>query len=159
MLTWAGSLGAIVQCVTRLATGMAYDRIGFKKIFSVVLFITMVNSLVCYRVRTMPVPYFICILTVFFCFAATYAVFPTPAVKTFGPKYGAQVYSMMVFGACFTSLTNYIIIKVLKHLIGFDGIFGIGSVFTVVAIILISCFDERLDVERLDKLGHIEYVT
>jgi len=145
--------------VTRLATGWAYDKVGFKRIFSVTLIITLINSGVCYISRTTPALYFICVLTTFFCFAATFAVFPTPAAKTFGPKYGAQVYAMVVFGACFTSLSNYIIVKVLKDKIEFTGIFGIGSGSTVLAILLMCFFNEKLDVERLDKMGHIEWTN
>ena len=89
MMSWAGSIGAIVQCVTRLASGIAYDKMGFKIIFFAVLVVTLVNSIVGYRVRTIPWLYFFCILTTFFCFAVTFATFPAPAAKTFGPKYGA----------------------------------------------------------------------
>ena len=66
---------------------------------------------------------------------------------------------MVVFGACFTSLSNFFIVKYLKDAIDFEGIFAIGSAFTGVAIFLIVCFNEKLDVERLERLGHIEWIT
>lgn len=157
LLTWAGSLSAIVQCVTRLATGIAYDKLDFKKIYIVVLLVTLVNSVVCYQVRKIHALYFMCVLITFFCFAATFAVFPTPCAKTFGPKYGAQVYAMVVFGACFTSLSNYIIVKVLKDLIGFEGIFGIGSGFTMIAVLICLIFSEKLDIKRMESKGLITW--
>jgi len=64
---------------------------------------------------------------------------------------------MVVFGACFTSLSNYIIVKYVKEHINFVGIFGIGSGFTAFAVLLILCFNEKLDSARLEKMGHIVY--
>lgn len=60
-LSWAGSTAAIVQAVTRLSVGALYDKLGFKKIFNVLMLINIFNSILAYPARTSTWLFFISI--------------------------------------------------------------------------------------------------
>ena len=79
LLTWAGSLAALLQAVTRLVFGSLYDKYGFKRLFYIIIFVNLVNSIVCYHTRYIPALYFICILMTYWVFAGIFSIFPAPA--------------------------------------------------------------------------------
>lgn len=52
LLAWAGSSAAVVQAVSRVGFGFAYDKVGFKKIFKCLMIINIVTALACYAARS-----------------------------------------------------------------------------------------------------------
>ena len=88
LLTWAGSLSAIVQAVTRLSVGGLYDKFGFKKIFIPLMILNLLLSIFAYPAKEHASLFFICILLNYFVQAGLFSLFPTPAAKTFGYTYG-----------------------------------------------------------------------
>ena len=117
LLSWATSISAVLQAVTRLLFGYLYDKFGFKKLFYILMIINIVNSIICYHARNWTPVYFICILLVYMVFAGMFSIFPAPAAQTFGPKYGAQVYSIILVSGLFSSLIDTINNKVLYTLL------------------------------------------
>ena len=54
-----------------------------------------------------------------------------------------------------TSVSNLLIVTYLEDKIGYQNIFYIGAGCTVLALVLNFFFNEKLDVERLDKKAHL----
>lgn len=89
LLSWAASISAILQALTRLLFGYLYDKFGFKKLFYILMTINIFNAVLCYHARNWTPAYFVCILCLYMVFAGLYSIFPAPAAQTFGNKYGA----------------------------------------------------------------------
>jgi len=51
LLSWAGSVAAITQGVTRLTVGTLYDHLGFRKIFFFLMGVNTVLALCAYKFR------------------------------------------------------------------------------------------------------------
>jgi hypothetical protein len=45
MLTWAGSLGSLMNALSRLSMGYFFDKVGFKVVFLILISIQLLNSL------------------------------------------------------------------------------------------------------------------
>jgi len=146
ILSEAASVSGIVQFVTRLSIGALYDKLGFKLIFIVLMVINTANAFICYHVRKIMWLYIVCIELNYVVLAGIFALFPAPAIKTFGPKYGPQVYTLILLGAPASSILDMINIKVLYDIIGEVPILAIGGVFSILALIVLVSFSERLDV-------------
>ena len=136
--------------------GLLYDKIGFKIIFYFAMVVSIVISIFCYIARTHDIWFFFCIQLSFMVFASIFSLFPAPVSQTFGPKYGTQVYALVLANTSITSAINCVFIKVLFDRIGNQNIFYIGTALSVLAILINLTFDEKLDVERLRKKGRIE---
>lgn len=77
--------------------------------------------------------------------------------KTFGPKYGAQVYSWVLMGNLLEATYATLQVQFLFKPLGPENIFHICTGISVLCLINIFLFRERLDIERLDKKGLIEW--
>lgn len=50
--------------------------------------------------------------------ASIFSLFPAPVASTFGPKFGTQVYALVLASSSITSVANCVAIKVLYDRIG-----------------------------------------
>lgn len=86
-----------------------------------------------------------------------FALFPTPVFKTFGPKYGPQIYTFSLLGTCLSSVGTSLLVQFEYESLGVRSLFYIGSICTIIDILLALPFKEELDIERLDNKGLIEW--
>ena len=85
LLTWAASIGSgLVNGLSRISLGAIVDRVGFKTIFTVLMSIQLVNSLMCYWAAYIPWLYFTCIMLNYMCIGGTFAIFPVAVTNVFG---------------------------------------------------------------------------
>jgi hypothetical protein len=87
-----------------------------------------------------------------------FTLFPVPVAKTFGMKYGIQVYALVMVAWSFNSLTNIFFIECVSSKIDTYGnlvVYMICLGFTVVAIFMNYHFSEVLDIEHMEKKGKI----
>ena len=82
------------------------------------MLVNFVNSLVCFPARYNKWLYFICIQLNFFVIAGIYSLFPVPVCSTFGPKYGAQIYSVIMSSVVLASFSITFAMTVLYPIIG-----------------------------------------
>jgi len=108
ILSEAASVSGIVQFITRLSIGALYDKVGFRFIFAILMVVNAANAFICYHVRETMWLYIICIELNYMVLAGIFALFPAPAIKTFGPKHGAQVYSLVLLGGATVSILNLV---------------------------------------------------
>ena len=89
--------------------------------------------------------------------AGIWALSPVPVSKMFGPKYGVRVYSLVAFGGLLSSTFDTACIVVLYDTIGIKPIFELSGSLAAIALIVCLCFDEKLDVEKMDKKGLLDW--
>jgi hypothetical protein len=82
---------------------------------------------------------------------------PVPVAKMFGPKYGVRVYSIVVLGALLSSMFDMACIVALYDTIGIKPIFELSGSFAAIALMVCLCFDEKLDVEKMEKKGLLDW--
>ena len=155
LLSWAGSLAGITQFITRLIVGSLYDYLGFRKIFFALMVMNIFLSFFSYNFKTNDAVWFMCIQMNYIVVAGIFALFPTPTYNTFGEDKAPQIYSIILLGSFFSSLTDNILIKFVYDYVGAEHLFFIGGAASVVAWLILYFFNERLDIERLDKKGLI----
>lgn len=118
ILSEAASASGVVQFLSRLIIGALYDKLGFKPIFTFLLTVLIVNSFTCYHVRDVMWLYILCIELNYMTISGIFALFPAPVIKTFGPKYGAQVYTIIFCGEPLASIIDLITFSQLYSVVG-----------------------------------------
>lgn len=86
-----------------------------------------------------------------------FALFPAPAVKTFGGDTGVRIYALILYSSVLCSVFVTLLVKFLYDVIGLHGLIWIGFGFTIVCVFINIIFNERLDIERLDLKGLVEW--
>ena len=121
------------------------------------MIINAINAVVCYQVREIMWIYIICIELNYLVLAGIFSVYPASVVKTFGLKYGPQIYTIIILGSPGSMIINTFIMKVLYKYIGEFPILCFGSGVSIAGLIVCLYFDESLDIEDMDKKGLIEW--
>lgn len=106
-------------------------------------------SLTIYWVTSLPSLYFICVLLNYFSNGGLFAVFPGSVTNVFGLKFGPQVYTIILLASIVSSCLNIVMTDVLLPVAGFAACFYLGSFVTILALIVLWRFEEKLDVENL----------
>ena len=92
-LTWAASIGSgLVNGLSRIVFGTLADHYSFKTVLGGLMFIQLINALVCFWAAYVTEIYFACILINYMCVGGLFAVFPVSVTKMFGLKHGPQIY-------------------------------------------------------------------
>ena len=151
LLSWASSCAALTQAVTSISVGFLYDKLGFKTIFIALMMINAANSLVAYSARYNDALFFACVQLNFMVFAGMFALFPTPVGKTFGDKYGVQVYSYVMLSSPLKSIISMFGIDYLEQKIGVQELLYTGTASSFMALIICLCFNEKLDIQRMER--------
>lgn len=151
-LTWAASIGSgMVNGFSRIVLGATVDKAGFKKLFTILMSVQLVNSLVCYWAAYIPALYFICIMVNYMVIGGIFAIFPVAVTNVFGLEAGPGIYVWILLGSFFSSCINLLETTILEPALGFASLFYFGSIMQVISLIVIWFYEEKLDVERLRK--------
>uniref|UniRef100_A0A7S3MI29 Major facilitator superfamily (MFS) profile domain-containing protein n=1 Tax=Favella ehrenbergii TaxID=182087 RepID=A0A7S3MI29_9SPIT len=157
VLTWAASIGAgLVNGCTRLILGSLLDKHGFKKLFAILMFCQLVVSLVCYHAVYWPWLYFLCILLNYMSLGGMFTIFPVCVQNVFGLESGPQIYVWILLGSFVASVLNTLSTIYLLPSVGFQALFYFGSVAQVITLLILHCFEEKLDVERLARFNALK---
>lgn len=74
------------------------------------------------------------------CEGGHFVLFPPLAMKVFGTKVGATVYSLMMIGFCCSNLSQFGITMAAKPSIGYENEFWIFFSFTAISLFLLFAF-------------------
>ena len=157
VLSMASSASGLIQLFARIGFGSLYDKVGFKSIFYSIMALNTLNGLLVYRFRHNEVFFVLCIEMTYIVFSGMYSMLPTATYQTFGPKQGPRAYAVILLGSTVCAFTSYLEQHFLYDIIGVENILYLGSVGSVLAIIVCSFFNETLDFERMEKLGLIKW--
>jgi len=119
--------------------------------------INALNALLVYRFRYNQAVFCLCIELMYMVFAGIYSILPIATYQTFGPKQGPRAFAVILMGNTLGAVTSYIDQHFLYDLIGVENILRIGSISSVLAMMVCFSFSENLDFERMDRLGLIEW--
>ena len=133
-----GGLGALANGLGRIFWGTLCDKIGFKHSFAL---LTLVQSLVhAYYpyVAGSKAAFLLFTCTSFFFLAGNFALMPPSVVRLFGPKNGSLLYGIIYSAFGVASIGTLFLNKHLIESLGFEGVFRILSLLSIVSTILTS---------------------
>jgi hypothetical protein len=122
---------------------------------TILMLVSLVDSLVVYWVSEIPSIYFICVLGNYFTVGGLYAVFPGSVTNCFGLNFGPQIYTIILLAISLSSVLNIVMTDLLLPATSFEFCFYIGSAVTCVALATIWRFEEKLDVENLQRVNGV----
>ena len=146
LLTWAGSISAISSTLMRISVGYLYDKFGLKRILFLIFSINTVVAFASYTATQLPYLYFCCIQLNYAGVGGIYALLPTPVVKTFGNKYGPQIYTIIMFGGTFAVVIDTLLVQFFFEKFGPYFIFIFCGVVSLIGLCLCMFFDPQLDI-------------
>lgn len=155
LLTIAASASAISQTLGRFISSSLYDVYGIKPVFLIMMIVNFIVAVTVYDTLKYPLVYLAFVQVNFYLLGGIFSLFPTPISKSFGPKFGAQVYTLALLGGLCSSLIITVMMQFLAKPLGVRGLFNIGASFALITIVQVVNFDERIDIERLDAKGLI----
>uniref|UniRef100_A0A0N5BNT5 MFS domain-containing protein n=1 Tax=Strongyloides papillosus TaxID=174720 RepID=A0A0N5BNT5_STREA len=136
-LAYAFSVGSIANAIARIGWGLLTDVTSFQVTMSIASFCS------CGLLLTMPLTklfgqyvYFIWLVLMFICLAATHALFITATVKCFGPKYKATNYGLLILSTTFSGILLAITSQYLLVDLGYTWVFIMVSVFPFITLVL-----------------------
>jgi len=143
-LTLAGSLGASCNGISRIFWAPLADKLGFKRVYFVLLCIQILISGTTHFVCNFnSVMYVIWVCLSYWCLGGQFAMAPPLVVKMFGPEYGGLIYSLMFSAFSFSSLAGFLVSNYLIQIIGDDALFYIAAGLSCVSLILLVFFTEE----------------
>lgn len=148
-VTMVGSLGAIVNALSRLAVGLAFQKFGYRIVGLSILVISIVTSLLYLPCATNPVTYMIA--TIFFevTYGGQLGMYPLVSDRIFKEK-GAATYSYLYSSFTFSlifSLNMYTYTK---------SWFGEYAPFLIVAVLAACAYPSVLKVAAKQEESEIE---
>ena len=151
-LTWAASIGSgVINGLSRVVLGALVDKVGFKKLFIILMVIQLINSVGCYWAAFVPSLYFMCVMLNYLCLGGLFAIFPVAVTNVYGLAAGPKIYVWVLLGSFLSSLINLLETTYLQELLGFMALFYFGSVTQIACLVVTCCYQEKLDVERLRR--------
>ena len=151
LLSTASSLGGVTSCLARGLFGKLVDVYDFKRLYFLILGLNFLNIHLSYFFVTFTPIYFFCILLNSFCMGACFVCLPASVANVFGAKYGSSVYSFVILGSLASSTLNTLNAKYVLAPYGFDAGFSICYAVTLIGLVVLMNFEEKLDVDRVFK--------
>ncbi len=152
-LTWAASIGGgLVNGLARFIMGWLQDKVSFRTLMMGLMTVQLSISLVVYWLAAVPSLYFIAVVMNYFCSGGLFAVFPGSVTNLFGLNKGPQIYSIILTASIVSSSLNLLMTELLLPATGFLACFFVGSGMTVIVLIILWRFQEKLDIENLSRV-------
>lgn len=133
-----GGLGALANGLGRIFWGTLCDKIGFKHSFAL---LTLVQSLIhAYypSVASSKTAFLFFTSLSFFFLAGNFSLMPPSVLRLFGPKNGSLLYGIIYSAFGVASIGTLFLNKHLIESLGFEGVFRILSLLSIVATMLTS---------------------
>ena len=133
-----GGLGALANGFGRIFWGTLSDKIGFKQSFAI---LTLLQALVhaYYPATATSKPLFaIFTCLCYFFLAGNFALMPPSIQKLYGPLNGSLIYGLIYSAFGTASIGSTYMNKLLKATLGYDGVFKVLSLFSIMAAMLTS---------------------
>ena len=146
-MTVAGSIGALVNGISRLVIGNFQDKVGFSFIYKIILvFELIVCAFITTIVQTNGWLYTIWVCFGYLCLGAHFIMIPLAMTSIFGLKSGGQLASMTYLSRGLSALVGTILSDKLSNSMGEDSykaMFYLSSGLVLIsASINIFCFKE-----------------
>jgi MFS family permease len=143
--------GGLVNGGTRITMGTLTDKYSFKLLFGIMMVVQLINSLICFWAGRSGPAFFACVMLNYFSLGGLFAVFPGTVVRTFGKKQGPSVYVLVLIGSFLSSVLNIFATKFLLPNTSFFVVYTVGSGTTILCLVVLYFYEEKLDIEWLKK--------
>lgn len=110
-LSTVGTLGSVMNGVSRLFWGSLLERLGIKKIMLINLSVQIGLSFTLRWVSSSGAVYLIYVITVYFCYGGWYAMMPATITRIFGKKIGTTIYGITFIGFTASSWFAFFAVK------------------------------------------------
>ena len=141
-LTMVGAIASVVNGVMRIVQGQMVDKLGFKKVYALLLGIQLFVTLLMYRMRKNENFYAVCVSLSFMCWGGHFSLFPTACVDYFGIRNGGMIFTWMFFAVPCSSLVGLVVVMYWMTEIGISSIFMLGTVLTLLNVVLLTTLEE-----------------
>mmetsp|Transcript_9153 Transcript_9153/g.10362 ORF Transcript_9153/g.10362 Transcript_9153/m.10362 type:complete len:208 (-) Transcript_9153:184-807(-) len=129
-ITIVGSIGAVVNGLSRTCWSTMQDIYGFKRVYMALVIIEMLLAFSLDIIHKVKFLYLIWAMLTFACLGGHFSMFPTLCAKIYGPVAGGRVYASIFFAYSTTILINVIFTKFrTSGYITFSGLFYIEGIF------------------------------
>eukprot|EP00347_Sterkiella_histriomuscorum_P010404 403376433 len=147
-LTIVGAVAFLFSAFAKFGWGTAQDYLGFKKVYLMVLAIQILCCLSLNSVADQKDLYLIWIVFIFLCEGAHFVIFPALASDIYGSSLGARIYSLLFFGNATGACLGIVSSKFLLPQIGYEGVFIIYGVLSIISALLLFAFNKKEGVKR-----------
>ena len=151
-ITLVGSLGAIVNGLSRSFWATLLDFFGFKIVFMSLLVMEISVAFTFVLIHEIRELYLIWVLISFSTLGGHFSIFPTLCARIYGPSMGGKVFTFIFTGFALATLVNWLLSKQTSAgNIKYDILFYILGSMGIVALILAFFFNEKTKVMNLDS--------
>ncbi len=137
LLTLIGSVGSLVNGLSRIFWSTLLDFFTFNQVYRVLLAIQLLMILTLqWSLDTAVGLYFANVCISMMCEGAITSILPTETLNHFGQIRGQEVYSFMFSSFGVSAIFGSLLVGLLQYEIGFQGMLSICFAFTVVSVLL-----------------------
>jgi len=153
-ITVVGSIGAVVNGLSRGMWSAIQDKVGFKIVYMTLLALEILVSFTFVAIHKVKALYLIWVMISFATLGGHFSIFPTLCAKIYGPTMGGKIYAIIFTSFATATLMNWILSKqTSKKNIEYNVLFYILASMSVLAFIMAIFFNETTKVETR---GYIE---
>lgn len=143
-LTFAGSLGSVLNGGSKVLNGILADKIGFKKIYYVVLILQIILASTIYFIAQLDKAFYVIWVGLSqFALGAHFTLFPYVTARVFGIQSGGILYSILFNGFTIGSLLGFFIQTFLHEYISNEVFFFIATAFSACSLVLLYFFNDN----------------
>mmetsp|Transcript_7399 Transcript_7399/g.8359 ORF Transcript_7399/g.8359 Transcript_7399/m.8359 type:complete len:178 (-) Transcript_7399:135-668(-) len=136
-ITLVGSLGAVMNGVSRGFWSTLMDYIGFKATYLSLLILQISVSFTFVLIHEIKILYLIWVMISFSTLGGHFSIFPTLCAKIYGPQMGGKMYAFLFTGFATATVINWILSRQTSNgNIGYELLFYILASMTVVAFVM-----------------------
>ena len=142
-LTLVGSLSSLCNGGGRIFWGILSDKFDFKKVYTIILLIQLLDIATLRFISNYELPYLIWISVALLCEGGNFVIFPPLSLKVFGPSVGSKTYSLLLIFCAVSNIFQFSLNFLLRPIIGFENEFMIFFIMTMFAMVLCRYSDLR----------------
>jgi MFS family permease len=158
-LTLTGSLKDLSNGLSRAMWGLLMDKFGFKKCYFVILVIQLSLAVTFSSVSDNNTLFLVWVCATMCVEGGQFSIFPAQSIKIFGHKVGSIMYGLIMNAFAFSNLAAFLIMNNLQPSIGWSGLWWIGFVFSVIALVISLFYKQEHNWKRksVTELAHVEH--
>lgn len=113
---------------------MLSDKFDFKKVYTIILLIQLMDIATLRFISNYELPYLIWVSVALLCEGGNFVIFPPLSLKVFGPSVGSKTYSLLLIFCAASNLFQFALNFLLRPIIGFENEFMIFFSMTILAM-------------------------
>lgn len=150
-ITLVGSLGAVMNGLSRGFWATLQDFFGFKKVYLSLLVLEIVIAFTFVAVHKNKALYLIWTLISFSTLGGHFSIFAPLCAKIYGPTTGGKIFTFIFTGFATATLVNWVLTKqTSSKAIAYETLFYILASMAVVGMVLVIFLNTKTKVKKLD---------